>query len=55
MVSSIQRGLFVTGTGTGDGKTHIAAILAHQQESQPSCPPRQSINTIQLKNSHENT
>lgn len=30
MVDFIQRGLFVTGTDTGVGKTHISAILAHQ-------------------------
>lgn len=29
MVKSIQRGLFVTGTDTGVGKTRISAILAH--------------------------
>lgn len=29
MVKFIQRGLFVTGTDTGVGKTHISAILAH--------------------------
>jgi len=30
MVNAIQRGLFVTGTDTGVGKTRISAILAHQ-------------------------
>jgi dethiobiotin synthetase len=30
MVDFTQRGLFVTGTDTGVGKTHISAILAHQ-------------------------
>jgi dethiobiotin synthetase len=34
MVSLIQRGLFVTGTDTGVGKTRIAAMLAHQLKQQ---------------------
>ena len=43
MVSSIQRGLFVTGTDTGDGKTHIAAILAHRKRPVQPLPVRKFL------------